>query len=224
MFGLQEILPFYEARCPMNQLKWRRRLEFWVPLSFLFCFTLSALFFQVLSDIPPWVDRSPIEYFTGGLLWMMSLLCMLCALAHPEVMPRQWAWLLACVALSVLAMDEFFAAHEFVERTEGIDDDHFKVTLWVMTAGVLWLICRAENAPRRIVCTFIVGYIFHSLYILVETGDGNYFRLPLVPIRQLKYSEEVFELLFLSSYWMGLVMLRLRQSRLLSTISQRGFD
>ncbi len=141
---------------------------------------------------------------------MLSLLCMLNAFRHPDVRAKQSAWLVACAALSVLAMDEYFGAHEFVERTQDIDDDHFKVVLWLMTAGVLSFICLAERVFRRITYTLLTGYGFHSLYILVEVGDGDYFRLPFASVHQLKYAEELFELLFLSLYWLGLVTLYLR--------------
>ncbi len=42
---------------------------------------LPALYdkFQVLSHIPPWKEDSPIEDFTGGILWMLSLTCLLIA-------------------------------------------------------------------------------------------------------------------------------------------------
>ena len=55
-----------------------------------------------------------------------------------------------------------------------------------------------------------IGYAFHTAYILVETGDGDAFTLP-VSIELLKWSEEVFELLFLAAYAYGLWMLVLRQ-------------
>ena len=48
-------------------------------LMFITCYLLCATIFQVLSHIPPWKEDSPIEDFTGGILWMLSLTCLLIA-------------------------------------------------------------------------------------------------------------------------------------------------
>ncbi len=48
-------------------------------LLFFASYIVSATVFQLRSETPPWVDSSPIEYFTGGLLWMSSLISLLMA-------------------------------------------------------------------------------------------------------------------------------------------------
>ncbi len=62
---------------------------------------------------------------------------------------------------------------------------------------------------RRAIFT---GYLFHSLYIVVELGDGEFFRIPFLSIRLLKWSEEFFELFFLASYLLAFVLIHMSHS------------
>lgn len=182
-------------------------------LGFIACYVLSAAIFQAISPRPPWVDGSPIEYFTGSLLWMLSLVCLLSANKYSSSRWRSMFWLISCAALAALAIDEIFAFHERPEQLGYINDDHFKVVSWLAAAIVLFLILRME-APSLIArCAIFTGYLFHSLYIFVEIGDGDYFRLPLVSRTILKWLEEFFELFFLASYLIGFILIYTTYSR-----------
>ena len=56
------------------------RVSLAIPGAFIICFIIAAIYLQVTSPIPPWRDGTPLEYFTGGLLWMLGMFCMLNAL------------------------------------------------------------------------------------------------------------------------------------------------
>lgn len=71
---------------------------------------------------------------------------------------------------------------------------------------------------RRAIFT---GYLFHSLYILVELGDGEFFRIPFLSIHLLKWSEEFFELFFLASYLLAFVLIHMSHSNDKKRVGQR---
>jgi hypothetical protein len=85
---------------------------------------------------------------------------------------------MSCAALFVLAMDEIFQFHERTEKLELFDDDYLKVIYWLATAFVFRLVFRMEEPSLTARCAILTGYLFHSLYILVELGDGGFFRIP----------------------------------------------
>ncbi len=158
----------------------------------------AAVVTQLASPIPPGNEGSPFEFFTTGLLWMLSLVSLFSALRAASSRREFVFWLAASAALAILAIDEAIAIHERSELS-GIDDDIVKVVMWVAVPFVLVYLVRMVRAPRLVRAAFAVGYVFHSLYIFVELGDGETFDLPFAT-ENLKYAEELFELLFLSCY------------------------
>ena len=187
------------------------RLPVLLTAGFIGCYILCAIFFQLLGSRVSWYAGSPLEFFTGATLWMLSLVCLLQAIHWTR---QQWImvfWLASCAALALLAIDEVFEFHERTEKV-GINDDHVKVVMWLFSAPVLVLICRMEKASPTVKGVLILGYFFHSLYLLVEVGDGEYFRLPFGSIETLKWTEEICELLFLTSYLEGFLLLHIKNS------------
>jgi hypothetical protein len=174
-------------------------------LLFLACYALCAGFFQARSETPPWEDGSPIEYFTSGLLWMLSLIGLLIADTQPRWHWRFFFWLASSAAFAVLAMDEIFQFHEQTGRVAG-DDDHSQVIQWVGAGAVLSFIDRIERPTRRARWAIFVGFFFHSLYMLVEIGDGDYFRLPVGRQPIMGWVEEFLELFALASYFVGFTL------------------
>ena len=119
-------------------------------------------------------------------------------------------WLVASAALAALAIDEAIGVHERTEPA-GLNDDIVKVILWLATPLVLRFVAQIDGW-RVVAIVFAVGYMFHTLYLLVELGDGEFFTLP--PSRNtLKWAEEIFELLFLTSYLAGFALRYLRAAR-----------
>ena len=204
---------------PANSESQQPRLSF--LLMFIACYLLVATIFQVLSHKPPWQDASPIEYFTGGILWMLSLTCLLIACHYTSSRSRLIFWLMSCAALSVLAIDEIFAFHERPEQQGLFNDDYFKVICWLATAFVFRLVFRMEEPSLTARRAIFTGYLFHSLYILVELGDGEFFRIPFLSIRLLKWSEEFFELFFLASYLLAFVLIHMSHSNDKKRVDQR---
>ena len=102
-------------------------------------------------------DRSPIEYFTGGLLWMLSVLCLLLALSPQQGQRTLFFWIAGCVVLSILAIDEAMAGHEWVEKHWYINDDYPKIVLWILTLKVLYTIYGKASPWPLLVIELIVG-------------------------------------------------------------------
>ena len=182
-----------------------------ILLLFLACYVASALFLQIdaRNTVPPWEDGSAIEEFTGGLLWMLTLLALLIAEKHhasglPGSQWRTLFWLAGCAAAAIVAIDELFAFHEYTADPASLgDDDYVKWLMYVGAAVALVSIAWVERPPRRVIAAFAVGYLFNSLYALVEFGDGDSFRVPYATLDQLRWAEEIFELLALASYMVG---------------------
>jgi len=166
-----------------------------VLLIFLACYITCALILQVTSDLPPWKAQAPVEFFTMGLLWMLCLVSLSNAYRSSRSRLRMFFWLVSCVALAALAVDEILEFHETKALILG-EDDPFKVIIWLIGGAALYWICSRKDAPSRTRRACIVGYLIHSLYILVELGDGNYFELPILSKSTLTWLEEIFELFF----------------------------
>ncbi len=183
-----------------------RRLTLVTHLVLNLGYVICAVIFQILSSVRPSSEAAPLEFFTRSLLWMLSLICLLIANRS-----RSWKllfWLMACVALAVLAIDERFEFHEQTGRRGWFDDDYFKIVSWAAAAVVLFVIFRMERPARFALGALILGYAFHTLYLLTELGDGEFFRLP-APKRTIRWVEEICELLFLASYLVGFVLIQM---------------
>ena len=138
------------------------------------------------------------------LLFMSSMVCLLIASESSFIDQRVIFWVLGSVALAFLGIDERFSFHE---RTEGflINDDHIKLVLWVICSGALLQICRMETKDRNVILLFCLGYFFHAMYLVVQLGDGDYFRLPYFSKSVLRWMEEMFELTMLTLYFSALL-------------------
>ena len=185
----------------------------YVELYFIF-FIFSATIFQIKSTIPPWIDRSPIEYFTSSLLWMLSLSTLLIATQRSKKSWKLYFWLAAVAGLSFLAIDEIFAIHELTEKHGIANDDHLKIFQFIFAGIALYIVTRIEHPPTKTKISFIFGYVFHALYIFTDLGDGDYFRVPVVSLEQLRWAEEFFELFTLTLYCIGFVYLLINKQKM----------
>jgi hypothetical protein len=185
----------------------REKLISILPWAFTVCFILSATFSQLASDIEPWVDRAPIEYFTGGLLWMLSLLWLLLAFSPRQEKSFLSYWIPGCVALAILAIDEAMAGHEWVESNWQFNDDYPKIVLWLLTPKILSIAYNKIKPSAKIKYVLAVGYIFQSSYIFFEISDGEFYDISTILTKtQARWGEEFCELFFLSAYWLGYVL------------------
>ncbi len=179
--------------------------------AFAVCFVVAGVVSQVYSGLPTTVDHSPLDYFTGGALWMAAMVCMVMALING---PRVWRglfWLAGCVALSLLAIDEYMGVHEATEGLVG-DDDHSKVFLWALAPVALVAIGRLENVSPAVAATLGAGFIFHTVYLALDVGDGDYFTLPFA-LTTLQWAEDITELVFVMTYLTAFVTILTDQVR-----------
>jgi hypothetical protein len=180
------------------------RLRYLLP--YFACYCLTAAVTQAFSEIPPWEEGAPMDFFTAGLLWMLSLIGLLMADSVQTKGVRSTLWLAASAGLALLALDELFGFHEQTSKIVG-NDDHIKVLQWFAAGGAMYLINRFEVSSFRIKTALVTGFIVHGFYILVDVGDGDYFTMPLISVLQLKWMEEYFELFALTAYCVGLLCL-----------------
>ena len=180
-------------------------------LLYLVCFVGSSIVVQLDPDAkPPWVDGSPIEYFTGSLLWSSSILSLI--ISGTRSAARRVTWLAISAGLAVLAIDEMFLLHEHLANIVG-DDDHYKLVQWITTGFALWYLRKMENAPAETNWSFLIGYLIHTVYVAVDFGDGDYYTIGFASIEVLGWVEEYLELLALAAYFIGVLYLHTRSIR-----------
>lgn len=179
------------------------------PVFYLFCFIVcyisAGIVTQIYSGIHPTLDSSPLDYFTGGALWILSAICMMNGMARSENFLRMAFWLGGSVVLALLAIDEYIGMHETTQFVVG-DDDHIKVLLWAISPFALWAICRALDAPKSIALIFALGWSLHSVYLATDLGDGDYFSLPFA-LSTLQWTEDICELMFVSTYLFAFMLM-----------------
>ncbi len=171
-----------------------------VVAGYLAVFVIVALIGQAVGSISPEQEGSPIEFFTSGLLWMLSIVGLLSAFQALPNVGRSLFWFTLSAALAALAIDESLGFHERTERI-GVNDDFAKIVMWLVVPFVLARVLQFGGS-RTVRNAFVVGYVLHAMYLLVEVGDGEFFQLPVSNSR-LKAAEEIFELLFLACYMFG---------------------
>ncbi len=177
---------------------------------FLVVFVVCALVGQSRSPVPAWEEGAPIEAFTSGLLWILSIFGLVRVVRAFETGRRIVFWLAFTAGTGALAVDEVVGIHESTEPS--FNDDWVKVVLWVVTPVILVSLARFEQATISSRVAMAIGYVFHTAYLVVEVGDGEIFTLPFAA-ETLKNAEEVFELLFLASYTFALWLCALRTRR-----------
>ena len=113
-------------------------------------------------------------------------------------------WLAISAAAGALAIDEVFEFHENTRKIVG-DDDYIKMLFWFLTGIGSYILYQVERPARKIVLIFLTGYMIHTLYLIADLGDGEFFTLPL-PMDVLHWVEEILELLFLQTYLAGFLL------------------
>jgi hypothetical protein len=125
------------------------------------------------------------------------------------------------IGAAALAIDEGLGIHERTERI-GVNDDLAKIVIWIAVPFVLLRVFNLGGS-RAVRNAFIAGYAWHTLYILVEIGDGEFFQLPVANER-LEAAEEVFEVLFLACYMFGFTVRYLASLVRLSPVAAASSD
>jgi hypothetical protein len=182
-----------------------RRQFIWLLL-YVGMIHVSALFFQLQSGLQPASGGTPMDFFASVLLWLLSITSLQVAFMRLEGSWKFWFWITCTIGLALVAMDEMMELHERTSNLVG-DDDYIKTLSWVITAVTLYALSRIELLPPLTKWALIYGFLFHSGWILVEVGDGDYFVLPF-SLGALEWTEEFFELISLSGYFVGFFFLR----------------
>jgi hypothetical protein len=76
---------------------------------------------------------------------------------------------------------------------------------WLIAAVGSYILYCVERPTKDVVIVFVTGLLFHSLYILVDIGDGDIFSLPF-SMDTLIWAEEIFETLSLQAYLAGFLL------------------
>ena len=186
-----------------DQIK-QQRILLSLLLLFYIVFLTCAILLQVRSGEAPSVSGTVFDKFTGSLLWMISITSLLFAALHFDIKPRFLLWLAVTAGAGILAIDEIFEFHEKTRHIVG-DDDYIKIASWFVAGIGAYILYKVENPARTIAMVFLTGYLFHTIYILVDMGDGDFFSLPF-SMEVLIWAEEIFETLSLQGYLAGFLL------------------
>jgi hypothetical protein len=165
--------------------------------SFLQVYVACAVLFQLGGATPAWGPSSLLEACCAGLFGMLAVVCL--TLMRRSSGYSRGFWLVSGAALILLGVDEFFELHESLAVEFLSQTDHLKVLLWVGAGGGLALVHWIERPSRSAQWAMLLGFAMHTLYLLVEVGDGGYYQLPL-SAEVTRLTEEILELLMLSAY------------------------
>ena len=87
-----------------------------------------------------------------------------------------------------------------------IEDDYFDAAFFLMSAGVLAVICLRERAAWQTISWFGIGLVMHLVFTFIELGDGDVYMVNL-PLAPNCYWEELFQFATLCAYLLGMVFL-----------------
>jgi hypothetical protein len=176
----------------------------WLLLLYYAVYIACAILLQLESGELPSTPGTAIDKLTGSLLWMMSIVAILLAVQRLGSPLKILLWLTVSAAAGALAIDEVF---EFHERTKSIvgDDDYIKIVFWACAAIGSYVLYKVEKPTKTVAIVFISGFLFQTLYLLVDTGDGDFYSLP-IPIAILHWMEEILETLAMQGYLAGLLL------------------
>jgi len=186
-----------------EQIK-QQRVLLSLLLIFFVVYLICAILLQIRSNEPPNTPGSVFDILTGSILWVISITSLLFASLRFNSKQVFLLWLLISAAAAALAIDEVFEFHENTREIVG-DDDYIKILFWFLTGVGSYILYRIERPAKRIVLVFLTGYLIHTLYLVAELGDGEFFTLPL-PMDVLHWIEEILEMLFLQTYLAGFLL------------------
>lgn len=182
----------------------QQRILLSLLLLFYIVFIICAILLQIRSGEMPSTPGSVFDRFTGSILWMLSITSILFAALRFSSKPKFLLWLVISAAAGALAIDEMFEFHEMTRQVVG-DDDYFKIFSWIIAAIGSYILYVTERPAKKIAIVFLTGYLFHTLYLIVDMGDGDFFSLPF-PMDALLWAEEILETLSLQGYLAGFLL------------------
>jgi len=182
-----------------------------VLVLFLIAYFSATTVFQLRAETPVSLEGSPMDLMNGGLLWMGSAMALMNAALRFERPSRAALWLLGSAAIGLVALDEIFALHEHSVRVTGDDDDPKILLVSCAALGVLSVVW-IERLRGPVLRLLLAGLAVHFTYLIVDLGDGDYFRLP-VATGPLSWIEEYLELTSSALYFSALFVLAATRCR-----------
>ena len=167
-------------------------------------YLICAILLQIRSGELPSLSGTVFDRFTGSVLWMLSVTALLFAALRFGTPSKFLLWFVVSAAAGGLAIDEMFEFHEKTRFLLG-DDDYIKILFWFCAGVGSYILYRAERPARKTAAIFLTGYLFQTLYLLVDMGDGDFFTLP-VSMDVLIWVEEIFETLAMQAYLTGFLL------------------
>jgi len=182
----------------------QQNILLYLLLMFYIVFLICAILLQIRSGESPSTSGTVFDKFTGSLFWVLSITSLLFAAIRFDTKPKFFLWLLVSAGAGALAIDEIF---EFHEETRHLieDDDYIKMSTLIIAVVGSYILYIAEKPTRKIIIVFLTGLLFHTLYIIVDMGDGDFFTLP-IPLDALRWIEEILETLSLQGYLAGFLL------------------
>ena len=177
-------------------------------------FAIFLVFLFVIANLlqlpnPEGMGRpgSIFDYFTSILLWFLSLASFSLGARPQNLYWRRLFWFAASLGMAILAMDEILEIHERTSRGYGVNDDYYKVFLWMCAGIAIVILVKMEKPASNIIRMLAFGYFLNSVYMVVELADELGFEYSRGFTDFLRYTEEELEMLFLMTYLVAFVYL-----------------
>jgi hypothetical protein len=178
-------------------------------VAFLAIFVVSAIVFQLRSEIPPWQDGAPSDILNGVLIWMVCLVSFIMAAVTRHDPVRSLVWFAGSAALGLVALDELFAVHEYAAKLR--DDDDPKILMALGAGFALAVLIRVQRIRGTPYWLLLCGYLFHLAYLLSDLGDGDFFQIRYVDDQSLRGIEEALEFTAMLLYLPAFLLVALEE-------------
>lgn len=192
-----------------NQID-QQSILIYLLLLFYLVYLICAILLQIRSNKPPSAGGCAFDVFTGSLLMIISLIAIIIATQLYDNILKLLFWLVVSTSAGALAIDEWFEFHEYTDRTFGGwwafgEDDYIKIALWLSACVGIYILYKVEKFSPKILFVLLIGLLFHSIYLITDMGDGEFFTLPFSN-KVLMWTEEIMELLFVKSYLAAILL------------------
>lgn len=182
----------------------QQKFLLWLLVLYFVVFIACAILLQLESGELPSKSGTAIDKMTGSVLWMISIVAILFAVQRYGDWPRMLLWLAVSAAAGGLAIDEVFEFHERTRYVVG-DDDYIKIVFWACAAIGALVLYKVERPTKLAALIFLTGFLFQTIYLTVDMGDGDFFSLPF-SIDVLHWAEEILETLSMLGYLAGILL------------------
>lgn len=195
-----------EADKPNDQ----QRILIYLLLLFYLVYLICAILLQIRSHQALSKAGSAFDVFTGSILMTISVISILIGTQRFNDILKLFLWLGVSVAAGAIAIDEWFEFHEKTQHAAGAwfafgDDDYIKIALWFCAGLGIYILYKIEKFSKVVLVTFLVGFLMHSFYLVIDMGDGEFFVLPFSETF-MSWGEEIMELFAMQGYLASILL------------------